>query len=266
MAAVRPMLATLDAPPSPGPASSTSRSTTASGRSSTSTPARKARSRRRALVAQRQRERRRSSRDRRARSRHAAQAAARPLLIDGEIVALDAHGQPPGSSTPGTHPSHGSAATSPRRRAQPAALIAFDLLRDGDEDLRGCRSPAPAACDCRNGCIRAASAPTRSASATGRRRRPRDAAARAARRLGRADRQGRRSRRTSGRRTPGVAQAQAPDTAGVRGRRLDRAAADAPALRRAAARRLRRRRRAASTSATPAPASIRRNWTASRRC
>ena len=57
----------------------------------------------------------------------------RPVLLDGEIVALDAHGEPCGfqnlqgrihlkSGTPG----HGAS----------VALIAFDVLRDGDEDLR----------------------------------------------------------------------------------------------------------------------------------
>jgi ATP-dependent DNA ligase len=56
----------------------------------------------------------------------------RPLVLDGEIVALDAHGEPAGfqqlqgrihvlSGAPG---------------GQSVAFIVFDLLRDGDDDLR----------------------------------------------------------------------------------------------------------------------------------
>jgi bifunctional non-homologous end joining protein LigD len=58
----------------------------------------------------------------------------RPLVVDGEIVALDSHDEPAGFQNlqgrihlknPGP------------RAAGPVAFIAFDLLREGDEDLRG---------------------------------------------------------------------------------------------------------------------------------
>ena len=65
----------------------------------------------------------------------------RPLLVDGEIVALDARGEPAGfqnlqgrihlkapASSSEAHP-HGA--------TQRVAFIAFDLLRDGNEDIRG---------------------------------------------------------------------------------------------------------------------------------
>jgi bifunctional non-homologous end joining protein LigD len=61
-----------------------------------------------------------------------------PLLVDGEIVAVDAAGVPLGFqriqgrihlTSPGD--------IERAERAQPAALIVFDLLRDGREDLRG---------------------------------------------------------------------------------------------------------------------------------
>jgi len=61
-----------------------------------------------------------------------------PLLVDGEIVAVDETGRPLGfQHIQGRI--HLTAATDIARaeRDQPAALIAFDLLRDGDEDLRG---------------------------------------------------------------------------------------------------------------------------------
>lgn len=61
----------------------------------------------------------------------------RPLLVDGEIVALDPHGAPIGfQHLQGrihlTSVGPDLAAGPPR-----VAFIAFDLLRDGDEDLRG---------------------------------------------------------------------------------------------------------------------------------
>lgn len=64
-----------------------------------------------------------------------------PVVLDGEIVALDAAGRPAGFqrlqgrihvAVPGFR----SAAPLLRPDQQPAAFIAFDLLRDGDEDLR----------------------------------------------------------------------------------------------------------------------------------
>jgi bifunctional non-homologous end joining protein LigD len=61
-----------------------------------------------------------------------------PMLIDGEIVALDAQGRPAGfQKLQGRI--HLTSARDVERidAAQPVALIAFDILRDGDEDLRG---------------------------------------------------------------------------------------------------------------------------------
>ena len=64
-----------------------------------------------------------------------------PLVLDGEIVALDAHGRAAGFqrlqgrinvSVPG----YRSAAPHQTAEEQPAALVVFDLLRDGDVDLR----------------------------------------------------------------------------------------------------------------------------------
>jgi bifunctional non-homologous end joining protein LigD len=62
----------------------------------------------------------------------------RPLLLDGEIVAIDAEGRPLGFQ----HVQGRIHLTSPAdiaraARDRPTALILFDLLRDGDEDLRG---------------------------------------------------------------------------------------------------------------------------------
>jgi bifunctional non-homologous end joining protein LigD len=61
-----------------------------------------------------------------------------PLLIDAEIVALDDQGRPAGFQR-----LQGRIHLKERRdvesvdKAQPVAMIAFDLLRDGDEDIRG---------------------------------------------------------------------------------------------------------------------------------
>ena len=64
-----------------------------------------------------------------------------PVVLDGEIVALDRHGAAAGFqrlqgrinvSVPG----YRSAAPPQTPEEQPAAFIAFDLLRDGDRDLR----------------------------------------------------------------------------------------------------------------------------------
>jgi bifunctional non-homologous end joining protein LigD len=61
-----------------------------------------------------------------------------PLLLDGEIVAIDKTGKPLGFQALQDR----MHLTSPRdietaEAAQPAAILLFDLLRDGDEDLRG---------------------------------------------------------------------------------------------------------------------------------
>jgi bifunctional non-homologous end joining protein LigD len=61
-----------------------------------------------------------------------------PLLLDGEIVALDAQGKPAGfQKLQGRMHVKGDRDIERLDKAQPAALILFDLLRDGDEDIRG---------------------------------------------------------------------------------------------------------------------------------
>ena len=127
-------------------------------------------------------------------------------------------------------------------REQPVAFIAFDLLREGNDDLRGLPLVERRA-RLERLFGRPKSKRARSASASRRRRRPRAARARAGRRMGRADRQGGAVAVPVGPAQPDVAQAQAPPRAGVRRRRLDRAAQHAPALRRAAARRYQGRSR-----------------------
>ncbi len=57
-----------------------------------------------------------------------------PLVLDGEIVALDASGAPMGFQALQTRMHLTQVAEA--ARDQPTAFIAFDLLRDGDEDLR----------------------------------------------------------------------------------------------------------------------------------
>jgi bifunctional non-homologous end joining protein LigD len=65
-------------------------------------------------------------------------AADRPLVIDGEIVALDRDGRPTGfQRLQGRIHLAGAKDVERIDREQPVAYIAFDLLRDGDEDLRG---------------------------------------------------------------------------------------------------------------------------------
>ena len=67
-----------------------------------------------------------------------ATKAGGPLLIDGEIVALDKQGRPSGfQRLQGRIHLRGARDVEQIDRAQPVALIAFDLLRDGDDDLRG---------------------------------------------------------------------------------------------------------------------------------
>ncbi len=65
-------------------------------------------------------------------------AVGEALVIDGEIVALDAKGRPLGFQRLQGR-IHLSDAKDVERidREQPVALIAFDLLREGDEDVRG---------------------------------------------------------------------------------------------------------------------------------
>jgi bifunctional non-homologous end joining protein LigD len=61
-----------------------------------------------------------------------------PLLLDGEIVALDPQGQPSGfQRLQGRIHLKGSKDVEAVDKTQPVALIVFDLLRVGDEDVRG---------------------------------------------------------------------------------------------------------------------------------
>ena len=64
--------------------------------------------------------------------------ATEPLVVDGEIVALDANGRPVGFQRLQGR-IHLSDAKDVERidREQPVAFIAFDLLREGNDDLRG---------------------------------------------------------------------------------------------------------------------------------
>ena len=66
-----------------------------------------------------------------------ARALDRPVVLDGEIVALDARGEPAGfQNLQGRIHLKAPGAPSPDAKS-PVAIIVFDLLRDGDEDLRG---------------------------------------------------------------------------------------------------------------------------------
>ena len=61
-----------------------------------------------------------------------------PLLLDGEIVALDPAGRPAGfQRLQGRIHLKGSRDVERLDASQPVALILFDILRDGDEDVRG---------------------------------------------------------------------------------------------------------------------------------
>jgi bifunctional non-homologous end joining protein LigD len=61
-----------------------------------------------------------------------------PLLLDGEIVALDDEGRPAGfQRLQGRIHLTEAADVARSEKAQPVAFIAFDILRDGEEDLRG---------------------------------------------------------------------------------------------------------------------------------
>jgi len=61
-----------------------------------------------------------------------------PVLLDAEIVALDERGRPAGfQRLQGRIHVIGARDVERLDKSQPVALIAFDLLRDGDEDLRG---------------------------------------------------------------------------------------------------------------------------------
>ena len=61
-----------------------------------------------------------------------------PLFIDGEIVALDARGNPAGfQKLQGRIHVIGARDVERLDEAQPTAFLAFDLIRDGSEDVRG---------------------------------------------------------------------------------------------------------------------------------
>ena len=61
-----------------------------------------------------------------------------PVLIDGEVVALDGAGRPAGfQRLQGRIHLTDARVVEKIDTAQPVALMAFDLLRDGDDDLRG---------------------------------------------------------------------------------------------------------------------------------
>jgi bifunctional non-homologous end joining protein LigD len=61
-----------------------------------------------------------------------------PVLLDGEIVALDEHGRPAGfQRLQGRIHLTGAKDVERLDKAQPVALILFDILREGDNDVRG---------------------------------------------------------------------------------------------------------------------------------
>jgi bifunctional non-homologous end joining protein LigD len=65
-----------------------------------------------------------------------------PVLLDGEIVALDDDGRPAGfQRLQGRIHLTSARDVAQVEKAQPVAFIAFDLLRDGDEDVRGLPLP-----------------------------------------------------------------------------------------------------------------------------
>jgi bifunctional non-homologous end joining protein LigD len=65
-----------------------------------------------------------------------------PLLVDGEIVALDEQGRPAGfQRLQGRIHLTSARDVAQLERARPVAFIAFDLLRDGEEDVRGLSLP-----------------------------------------------------------------------------------------------------------------------------
>jgi bifunctional non-homologous end joining protein LigD len=64
--------------------------------------------------------------------------AGRPLLIDGELVAVDGRGRPLGfQHIQGRIHLKSERDIATAEKAQPVIFVAFDLLRDGDDDLRG---------------------------------------------------------------------------------------------------------------------------------
>ena len=210
----------------------------------------------------------RSSRRSCARSKRSARRSTAPLLLDGEIVALDdARAARRLPAAAGPHPPHRRARTSSgSSEAQPVALIAFDLLRDGDDDLRGLPlTERRARLEAR---IATAHVSTRSASAS---RSPATAARCTpgrSRKAGRADRQGSARAVPVRPAQPGVAQAEGPAeqefvVGGWTEPRQTRQYFGALLL---GVPRRERPGGARPTSATPAPASTRRSSRASGSC
>ncbi len=59
------------------------------------------------------------------------------VVLDGELVALDESGEPAGfQRLQGSHPPDTSRGHRTGRRSVPVAFVAFDILRDGADDLR----------------------------------------------------------------------------------------------------------------------------------
>src|SRR5688572_5192659 len=159
-----------------------------------------------------------------------ARALRAPLLIDGEIVALDARGRPAGfQQLQGRIHVKGERDIDMLDRRQPTAFLAFDLLRAGAEDIRGL--PLTARREALEKYLEGHLSDTlrisEQAAADGR---PLD------KRAHREGWEGLIVCVSVGTAQPGMAQVQAAESGGVRRRRVDRAAQHPIALRRAAAR------------------------------
>ena len=178
------------------------------------------------------------------------------MLLDGEVVALDARGEPAASSAAGPDAPQG------RARHRPRGDGAAGRLRRLRHPARRRRRsapadphppPRPARADLRRvGIVGGAARRVR------RRRRPASLRARGRAGLGGARRQARRLALRERPAQPDVDQAEAEEDRVAGRRRLDRAARDAAVLRRAGARRVHERRartRRCATSATSAAAS-----------
>ena len=190
------------------------------------------------------------------RSSNGRARAAQPLVLDGEIVALDADGEPAGFQQLQGRIHLRTRTASPSGRSA-RALIAFDILRDGTDRLP--RSAAHRATRRAREDLRRAPDRRCCASAT-------RSAATAARCTSRRSSSGwegliakhAASLYKSGKRIARLAQAQTRPRAGIRRRRLDRAAPDARATS-ARCCSASTKARISSTSGTPAPASTRRS-------
>ena len=157
-----------------------------------------------------------------------------PLTLDGEIVALDDRGRPAGfQRLQGRIHLKERADVARVDHAQPVALILFDLLRDGDEDVRGLplverRKRLEAHFG------KLTSETIRLSEQAVGDGRALQARAKAEQWEGLIAKEAQ-SIYQSGKRSPAWRKLKILQRTGVRGRRMDRTAADAPALRRAAA-------------------------------